>query len=258
VFYGKRRGEIHISNLNFKEFFSKKAKELDITLSEEALNMFDVYKSVLQDWNETRFNLTAITDDTAIAMKHFIDSLEVSTAIKLTGKNLSVIDIGSGAGFPGLPLKIAFPNLKVTLLDSQRKRTLFLTVLLRKLVIDDVAVFNARAEELVHDKDFREKFNIALARELGKLPVNIEIGMPFLKKGGYLALWKGKDEALSVEKYEKFINKLGGRIEKVKNYKLDTERERYLVIIKKTGLTPSKYPRTYSSIMRSIKKGEYT
>ncbi len=217
--------------------------------------MFEVYKSVLQDWNETRFNLTAVTDDRDIALKHFIDSLEVYKVIDLKGKKLNVIDIGTGAGFPGIPIKIAFPHLKMTLVDSQRKRTLFLAVLLRRLAFDDVAVFNARGEELAKDQDFRGKFDIVLMRELNKLSVNIEIGLPFLKQRGFLVLWKGKDDIKEVGDYEQFVNRLGGRIEKVKKYKLDSVRERYLVVIKKIHPTPAKYPRSFSSIMRSLRKG---
>jgi len=266
VFHGKRRGEIHISELNFKDFLSDQARPLGLVLSKEALNMFEVYKSVLQDWNETRFNLTAITDDREIALKHFIDSLEISKAIKLENKELNVIDIGTGAGFPGLPVKIAFPRLKMILVDSQRKRTFFLTVLLRKLAFNDVEVFNARGEELANDEAFRGKFNVVLMRELDKLPVNVEIGLPFLKKGGSLVLWKGKGDIAEVEKCGQFINKLGGKVGKIQKYTLESEREkererereRYLIIIKKVNPTPAKYPRSYSSIMRSLKKGVYT
>lgn len=258
MFHGKRRGEIHISELNFKDFLSDQARPLGLVLSKEALNMFEVYKSVLQDWNETRFNLTAITDDREIALKHFIDSLEISKAIKLENKELNVIDIGTGAGFPGLPVKIVFPRLKMILVDSQRKRTFFLTVLLRKLAFNDVEVFNARGEELANDEAFRGKFNVVLMRELDKLPVNVEIGLPFLKKGGSLVLWKGKGDIAEVEKCGQFINKLGGKVGKIQKYTLESERERYLIIIKKVNPTPAKYPRSYSSIMRSLKKGVYT
>ena len=227
-------------------------------MSEESLNMFEVYKSVLQDWNETRFNLTAITDDREIALKHFIDSLEIYKAIKFRDRKLNVIDIGTGAGFPGVPIKIAFPHLNMTLVDSQRKRTLFLAVLLRKLAFNDVEVFNARGEELANDEDFRGKFDIVLMRELNKLPVNIEIGLPFLKKGGFLVLWKGKDDIKDVGNFEQFINKLGGGVEKVKKYRLDSEREKYLIVVKKIKPTPAKYPRSFSSIMRSLRKSVYT
>jgi 16S rRNA (guanine527-N7)-methyltransferase len=217
--------------------------------------MFEVYKSVLQDWNETRFNLTAVTGDRDIALKHFIDSLEVYKVINLKGKKLNVIDIGTGAGFPGVPIKIAFPHLKMTLVDSQRKRTLFLAVLLRRLAFSDVAVFNARGEELAKDEDFREKFDIVLMRELNKLPVNIEIGLPFLKQRGFLVLWKGKSDIEEVGNFEQFVNRLGGRIEKIKKYRLDSVRERYLIVIKKINPTPVKYPRSFSSMMRSLREG---
>lgn len=253
MFYGERRGEIHISELNFKDFLLKKAKSLGIDLSDEALNMLEVYKSALQDWNETRLNLTAITEDKEIALKHFIDSLEISKALKFKNRKLNIVDIGTGAGFPGLPIKIAFPWLKMTLIDSQRKRTLFLTVLLRKLALNDVEVFNARGEDLANDVAFRGKFDIVLMRELSKLPVNVEIGLPFLKKGGHLVLWKGKSDVLDVEKCKEFIGKVGGKLEKIQKYTLEKDKERYLIIIKKIYPTPAKYPRSYSSIMRSLR-----
>ncbi len=223
-------------------------------LSPQALDMFDVYKNVLQDWNSTRVNLTAITKDEDIALKHFIDSLEAAQAVDFSETNLKIIDVGTGAGFPGIPLKIAFPNIQLTLLDSQKKRALFLAVLLGRLGLQDVAVFNARGEELAKDMAFRECFDVAMMREFGKIPLNLEIGLPFVKVGGSLLLWKGGNDIEGLPRCEKFLNELGGRVEKIYTYKFTDTSEHFVVHIKKEWNTPQKYPRTYSSMLRSLNR----
>jgi len=217
--------------------------------------MFEVYRNVLKDWNATRINLTAITDDKEIILKHFIDSLEITRIIMPNAKDISIIDIGTGAGFPGVPIKIAFPGVKLTLLDSQKKRALFLGVLLGRLGLQDVAVFNARGEEMARDAQFRERFDIVTMREFGKLPLNLEIGIPFVKIGGSLVLWKGRKDLDELPKYANFINELGGSIDRIEPYTIrKNDAEHYLIQIKKGWNTPQKYPRVYSSILRSLKR----
>lgn len=217
--------------------------------------MFEVYRNVLKDWNATRINLTAITDDKEIILKHFIDSLEISRIIVPGVEDMRIIDIGTGAGFPGVPIKIAFPGVKLTLLDSQKKRALFLGVLLGRLGLQDVAVFNARGEEMARDAQFRESFDIVTMREFGKLPLNLEIGIPFVKIGGSLILWKGRKDVDELPKYANFINELGGSIDKIEPYTIrKNDTQRYLIQIKKGWNTPQKYPRVYSSILRSLKR----
>jgi 16S rRNA (guanine527-N7)-methyltransferase len=250
---GKRRGEVKISQLELNKLIRKEALNLGLKLSPQALDMFEVYLNILKDWNATRINLTAITDDKEIILKHFIDSLEIAKIIDFSRQNLSIIDIGTGAGFPGIPIKIAFPNVKLILMDSQKKRALFLGVLLGRLGLQDVSVFNARGEDLAKEENFRERFDIVVMREFGKVPLNLEIGMPFVKVKGSMVLWKGKKDVDELQNYDRFINELGGSLNKIESYKLDKEGIRYLVRIKKGWNTPQKYPRTYASILRSLK-----
>ncbi|MGC8721890.1 MAG: 16S rRNA (guanine(527)-N(7))-methyltransferase RsmG [Caldisericaceae bacterium] len=217
--------------------------------------MFEVYRNVLKDWNGTRINITAITEDKEIVLKHFIDSLELVRVVPPFSEGDKIVDIGTGGGFPGVPIKIAFPQISLTLLDSQKKRALFLGVLLGRLGLQDVAVFNARGEELAKDSQFREIFDIATMREFGKIPLNLEIGMPFVKVGGSLVLWKGKKDIDELQNYTGLINELGGRLEKIEPYTLyKGDTERYLVCISKEWNTPQKYPRAYSSILRSLRR----
>jgi 16S rRNA (guanine527-N7)-methyltransferase len=225
-----------------------------VELDERALRRMLIHKSMLDNWNSTRFNLTAIKGDKESALKHFADSLVINLAVNI--ENASLIDIGTGAGFPGIPLKIAFPSLKLTLLDSKEKKAAFVMMLLRRLELSsDVTLLVARGEEIGKDKKFREQFDIATMRGVGKIPINAEVGLPFLKIGGHLVLWKGEKDIAQVPKFEPFIKELGGEVEKTVPYKLGAEaRERFLLVIKKVNKTPAKYPRKYSTMRKHLKQ----
>ncbi len=223
-------------------------------LSEQALHQMLVHKNMLMDWNSTRFNLTAINGDRDIALKHFVDSLAISKAVNLNNANL--IDIGTGAGFPGIPIKVSFPSLKLTLLDSKEKKAAFIVMLLRRLELaNDVQLLVTRAEGIGKDTGFRNKFDIVTMRGVSKIPVNVEISLPLLKSGGSLVLWKGKKDVDKLNDFKSFIGEVGGTVSKIIPYTLgDIPQERFLVVVKKIRETPHKFPRTYSTMRKTLKK----
>ncbi|MCD6427830.1 MAG: 16S rRNA (guanine(527)-N(7))-methyltransferase RsmG [Caldisericaceae bacterium] len=223
-------------------------------LDDQALRRMLVHKMMLSDWNNTRFNLTTISGDRETALKHFLDSLAASLAVKFDKQR--VIDIGTGAGFPGVPLKIAFPSINLTLLDSKEKKAAFVTMLLRRLEFDsEVRIIVARGEDIGKDSEFRGMFDVSTMRGVSKIPINAEIGLPLVKIGGKVILWKGKKDVDKLNKYEEFIDKLGGRVSKVIPYNLgDIPGERYLLVLEKVRETPSKYPRRYSTMRKALRK----
>lgn len=165
-----------------------------------------------------------------------------------------MVDVGTGAGFPGIPLKVTNKNIQLTLIESQRNKALFLGVLLSRIGLPEVNIFNNRGEELARDGAFREQFDVVTMREFGRIPLNLEIGLPFVKMGGYLVLWKGKEDLQKLEKYKEFATELGGTFEEPFKYKLNDNKTRYLFILKKGWNTPKKYPRSYASIIKSARK----
>lgn len=201
---------------------------------------FDKYLELLQEWNN-KINLTAITDKDGIELKHFYDSLTISEYIK---PNSSLIDVGTGAGFPGIPLKIKDESIKLTLLDSLNKRLLFLEEVEKELKLENVENVHGRAEDIGQDKKFREKFDYATSRAVARLGVLVEYLLPFVKLGGYCICMKGPNIEEELKDAEKAIKVLGGEIEKIDNFKLENdENERNIIIIKKIKNTPKQYPR---------------
>ncbi|MCD6107366.1 MAG: 16S rRNA (guanine(527)-N(7))-methyltransferase RsmG [Caldisericaceae bacterium] len=240
--------------MKFEKIIASETKKIKLKITPEMLNVFKVYKNLLQQWNNTRFNLTSILDDDEIAIKHFIDSFHLVQAMPIKG-NEKLIDVGTGAGFPGLPIKIVFPSLNLTLVDSQKKKVFFIGMLLRRLGIEDVTLINSRGEKLGKEKEFRKKFDIVTMREVSKIAVISEIALPLLKIGGNAIFWKGGKEIEQIEKCVPFIEKLGGHIKNIKEYQLPhTSHKSYLICIEKVKETPQKYPRSYSSILKSLKK----
>lgn len=214
--------------------------EYGIELSDAQADKFINYAEVLKDWN-TRINLTAIEEDKDIIIKHFIDSLSIAPYIKKVG--LSVIDVGTGAGFPGIPLKIAIDNLKVTLLDSLDKRIKFLNEVISTAQLNDITAVHGRAEDFGTNPSYREKFDISTARAVAALPVLLEYCLPFVKIGGTFIAMKGNNiEELKDSK--KALSILGGEIDEVKEITLPFgEMKRNIITVRKLRQTPTKYPR---------------
>lgn len=229
-----------------KELFVNSLKPFNITLSDEKIEMFDKYASLLVEWN-ARFNLTAIKDPDGIVVKHFVDSLAVLSENKLEG---SLIDVGTGAGFPGLPLLIASDNLDVTFLDSTGKKIKFIETVLDELGLF-ADTFNARAEEAAKDDYLRENFDYATARAVSNLRDLSEYCLPFVKVGGKFISMKSAKTDEEIRDAKEAIKVLGGEIERINSFELADCGERTLVYIKKVRPTPTKYPRNYSQIVKN-------
>lgn len=212
-----------------------------IAYTNENLENCKIYKELIKEWNE-KINLTALTDDEVMAEKHFYDSIAMMKYIDL--KNKSLIDVGTGAGFPGLPLKIMIPSLKLTLLDSLNKRIDFLKIVGESVGIEDVKYLHGRAEDYATPDRLRESFDYATSRAVARLNILCEYCLPYVKVGGYFIALKGKDFEEEVTEAEKAVEILGGKFVEVLSYDLEKdESTHYLVIIKKIKETPLKYPR---------------
>lgn len=221
------------------------ATRLDLKLQPQQIEQFHVYYQELIDWNQ-RINLTSITAFREVQIKHFLDSLTVILAIKqpVASKNLSLIDVGSGAGFPGLPLKIAFPNINLVLLEATGKKAAFLHHLTQKLNLNNVEVLVGRAEEIAHRARYRQQFDIVFSRAVATLPAIAELTLPLCAVKGRTIIQKKGDIEDELSKATRAIEILGGSQPELKKIKLpELTDDRYLVIIDKLSPTPAKYPR---------------
>jgi 16S rRNA (guanine527-N7)-methyltransferase len=222
--------------------FRKDLEALGISLTEKQIEQFLVYYEMLVEWNSF-MNLTAITEYNDVMKKHFIDSISLIKAYDVT-KSVSVIDVGTGAGFPGLALKIAYPNLKVTLLDSLNKRIQFLDAVIDKLQLKDVTTVHGRAEDFAKPDKFRESFDLCVSRAVANLSTLSEYCLPFVKEGGCFISYKSEKIAEELELSGNAISLLGGKVERQVEFQLpDSDIYRNLFIIKKVKITPKKYPR---------------
>jgi 16S rRNA (guanine527-N7)-methyltransferase len=222
--------------------FKKDLKQLNVTLSDFQVEQFMVYYEMLAEWNQV-MNLTAITEYNAVLKKHFIDSLSLCKAYD-TSKNISCIDVGTGAGFPGLALKIAYPNMKVTLLDSLQKRIQFLDAVIQKLELTGIETIHGRAEDYAKPGMLREKFDLSVSRAVANLSTLSEYCLPFVKKGGYFISYKSEKIAEEMEAAENAIFVLGGEVKDQIEFMLpDSDIYRNLFVIIKKKDTPKKYPR---------------
>jgi 16S rRNA (guanine527-N7)-methyltransferase len=221
------------------------AKKLGLPLNREQIRQFEVYCHEMLDWNQ-RTNLTAITDYEEVQTRHFLDSLTIYSVLETSQsrENLKVLDVGTGAGFPGIPLKISIPDIKLTLIEATGKKTEFLSYIVSILSLKDVEIVTGRAEELAHMTKYRAGFNIVISRAVASLATLAELTIPFCPTGGTVIAPKKGDVRKEVEQALKAIDILGGSLREVRLVELDELiDDRYLVIIDKVFPTPDKYPR---------------
>lgn len=222
--------------------FENRLLQLDIQITEQMKEQFAIYYDILCEWNEI-MNLTAITQFDEVVEKHFLDSLALGAYLKMKG-NLKLIDIGTGAGFPGIPLKIVYPQLHVLLVDSLNKRVRFLNEVIQRLNLSNIFAVHGRAEELARKNEYREQYDVCVSRAVAHLASLSEYCLPFVKIGGAFAAYKSSDIADEVEQSKKAIQILGGKLKSVEMFQLpETAYNRSFVMIDKVKNTSKKYPR---------------
>lgn len=224
--------------------FKHGLEELNVSLTDEQIQQFLQYYEMLVEKNKV-MNLTGITEFEEVIQKHFLDSLSLIRVIPdLAERNLAIIDLGTGAGFPGIPLKIAFPNLEITLMDSLNKRINFLNEVIAALRLENVTAIHGRAEEMAANATYRQQYDLCVSRAVSNLAVLTEYCLPFVVKGGMFVSYKSADSDTEIQEAKKAISILGGKLEKVDKFELpDSDLGRAFVCIKKVKDTPKKYPR---------------
>lgn len=222
----------------FSQKLQEKSKLINIELEENQIEKFYNYMNLLLEWNE-KINLTAITEPNEVILKHFIDS---ATIIKYIENNMSIVDVGTGAGFPGIPLNIIKSNAKYTLVDSLNKRINFLNEVIEKVELQNINTVHSRIEDFA--KNNKEKFDIATSRAVASLNVLLEYLLPLVKVGGICICMKGSNAKEEIENASKALEILGGKIEKIEEIILpNSDIVRNIIIVRKIKSTPNKYPR---------------
>lgn len=227
-------------------FLKQEILKIGIKLDDIQIKQFLMYYELLIEWNQV-MNLTAITDFEEVVRKHFVDSLSIIMAVEdeyLKSGHKTIIDIGTGAGFPGIPIKIIFPDIAITLLDSLNKRIRFLNEVIQCLKLKDIETVHGRAEDYAKQMKYREKYELCVSRAVANLATLSEYALPFVSKGGYFISYKSDDIDNEIENSQNAVKILGGRIEEVVKFSLpDTDIGRAMIKIKKERLTERKYPR---------------
>ena len=233
----------------FKEMLCKECKLQNIEINEDVIQKLSIYKDLLLEWNE-KMNLTAITDEYEIIVKHFVDCLECSKAIKDEKK---IIDVGTGAGFPGMVLAIYYPDIEFTLLDGLNKRLIFLQEVVDKLGLTNVKIVHGRAEEVVRIDNLFNYYDASVSRAVANLPVLLEYVSPYVKVGGYSIVMKGDSVEKEIKLAQNALKTLNLKVDEKINYSYTVNNEEYnrsILKIKKTNDTPQKYPRNYGQIKK--------
>ena len=228
------------------ELLAQSAPELGLSLDDAQLEQFEIYHRELADWN-TRMNLTSVIDYTEVQVKHFLDSLTVLPALGTPlAAGTRIADVGAGAGFPGLPLKLVCPDISLTLVESTGKKAVFLRHVVETLALSGVEVLTGRAEELGRSPELRAAFDVTLARGLARLPTLLEYTLPFTRLGGQVAAWKHGGDGLKTEldSARNALRLLGSRVRSIHSVRATgLEDNRVVMVIEKTGETPDDYPR---------------
>lgn len=235
---------------NLKKLLAESASRCGKALTDSQLEAFMAYKSLLKEQNE-KMNLTAITGDEEIIRKHFADSLSLFALDIESLENAKVIDIGTGAGFPGIPLKIASPAMELTLLDSLKKRCAFLELCVQSLNLENVRILAERAEDAGKNSELRESYDFAVSRAVAPMTVLLEYCLPFVRVGGYFLAMKGPAVFEEADSCENALKTLGGQLAEIKNVSLGGGAERYIAVVRKISETPKKYPRKAGKAAKS-------
>lgn len=236
--------------MEFYDLMAKAAEDVGIELTTEQYDQFITYMRLLQEWNE-KINLTAILEDEEIIKKHFIDSIKAFKRDEFK-QNVNVIDVGTGAGFPGIPIAIMNPNINVTLLDSLNKRIKFLDIVINKLGLKNIKTIHSRAEDGARNKNLREKFDIATSRAVANMSVLSEYCLPYVKVGGKFIALKGPAVEQEIEESNVAIKTLGGELEQICEVKIeDTDLRHNLVVVKKIKECAKTYPRKAGTISKN-------
>ena len=221
-------------------FFIQGLKEYGFDPTDEQIEKFIRYYDLIIEWNE-KINLTAITEYKDVMIKHFLDSVSIIKAVDMSSVN-SLIDIGTGAGFPGIPIKIMFPDIKITLLDSLKKRLNVLNLIIDELNLKDIYTIHGRAEDIARDPKYREKYDLCVSRAVANLRTLSELCIPFVKPNGKFVSYKSEKADEELEKAKNAIRLLGGKVTSAVSFELE-DNIRTLIVIDKTESTNKKYPR---------------
>ena len=236
--------------MNNAEILKKGIEDLGINCTDNTVEKFRLYREILVDWNQ-KMNLTGIEDEREVYIKHFLDSI---AAVKngYIKDGMSIIDVGTGAGFPGLPLRICLENTKVTLLDSLNKRINFLSEVCKNVGIEDIELIHGRAEDFGKDENYREQYDVATARAVAGLPILMEFCVPFIKVGGYFVCLKVPNADTELEESKKAMEVLGLEfVEKIDVELPEMDLKHNIVVFKKVNNTPAKYPRKAGKPVKS-------
>ncbi|EHB66126.1 MULTISPECIES: 16S rRNA (guanine(527)-N(7))-methyltransferase RsmG [Paenibacillus] len=235
---------------DIQKSFVERLQQQGIAIDDRQLHQFEQYYELLVEWNE-KMNLTGITERDQVYTKHFYDSLTLAFYVKMPDIG-NMADIGSGAGFPGIPLKIAFPHLNLTIVDSLNKRITFLKHVVETLGLEQVELIHGRAEEVARKQGYRDGFDLVTARAVARMAVLNEFCLPFTKVGGRFAAMKGSDPSEEIQEAARSLKELRGSLNQVYSFSLPIEEsDRHIVIIDKKGATPAKYPRKAGTAAKS-------